>query len=95
MTRTVVHQNAQYFGAGVRLGVWRPDPFSPDHPGRLVVRVDVLGPDEYRRRHVLAAGDTFPLPGGRQAKLVEIFVSPDGLDSAMEFDIPDSAEDQS
>lgn len=87
----LLRQGTQRRGPGFSVGFIGCGLRESDAGGGLVARLGIAG--EHGRRTVeLAAGDTAELPGGGSLRVIDIFVSPDGLESAAAIEVVEGAE---
>lgn len=87
----LLRQGTQRRGPGFSVGFIGCGLRESDAGGGLVARLGIAG--EHGRQTVeLAAGDSTELPGGGSLRVIDIFVSPDGLESAAAIEVVDGVE---
>ena len=90
-TPEILRQGAQRLGRAFSLGFIGSTMRTSADGGGVVARLGIAGPDG-RVTVALAAGESAPLPGGGTVRLVDIFVSPDGSDTAAAIEVVEGAE---
>lgn len=90
-TPEILRQGAQRLGRGFSLGFIGSKMRTSADGGGIVARLGIAGPDG-RVTVELATGESAPLPGGGTVRLVDIFVSPDGSDTAAAIEVVEGAE---
>jgi len=88
VTRELLRSGTQRRGDAFVIGFLGSTLRESDRGGGMVVRFGISGA-EGRTAVELAPGESAPLPGGGAVRLLEIFVSPDGLDSAAAIEVED------
>jgi hypothetical protein len=86
MTPELLRQGAQRRGRGFSIGFIASTLRPAGEGGALAVRLGIAGADG-RRTVELAAGETAALPGGGSVRVVDIFVSPDGSQTAAAIEV--------
>lgn len=89
--RELLRQGAQRRGASFTLGFIGSRLRSSEAGGGIVARLGIAGADG-RVTVELAAGDSAPLPGGGVVRVIEIFVNPDGSETAAAIEVVEGFE---
>jgi hypothetical protein len=87
----LLRQGAQRRGRGFSLGFIGATVQGAAAGGGLVARLGIASADG-RRTAELAAGESAPLPGGGSVRVIEIFVSPDGSQTAAAIEVDEGME---
>lgn len=82
----LLRQGAQRRGRSFSLGFIGSSLRTSDAGGGIAARLGIAGPAG-RTTVELAAGESAALPGGGSVRVIEIFVSPDGADTAAAIEI--------
>lgn len=82
----LLRQGTQRRGAGFTIGFIGSALRSSEAGGGMAARLGIAGPDS-RVTVELAAGESAPLPGGGQVRVIDIFVSPDGEEIAAAIEV--------
>ena len=82
----LLRQGTQRRGPGFSIGFLGSKLRPTDAGGGLVARLGIAGA-EGRTTVELGAGESAPLPGGGEVRVVDIFVSPDGEQAAAAIEV--------
>lgn len=82
----LLRQGTQRRGRGFSLGFIGSELRASNAGGGIVARIGIASP---AGRHTveLAPGETAPLPGGGSLRVIDIFVSPDGTQTAAAIEV--------
>jgi hypothetical protein len=87
----LLRQGAQRRGQSFSLGFIGSSLRTSDAGGGIAARLGIAGADG-RTTVELAAGESAALPGGGSVRIIEIFVSPDGANTAAAIEIDEGPE---
>lgn len=87
----LLRQGSQRRGRGFSIGFIGSTLRTSEDGGGIAVRFGIAGP-QGRATAELAAGQSAPLPGGGTVKVIDIFVSPDGSETAAAIEVTEGAE---
>lgn len=79
--RTLMRQGTQHFGPGYSIGFISSTLRPSSAGGGIAARFGISGAAE-RQTVELGPGESAPLPGGGSLEVIDIFVSPDGSETA-------------
>lgn len=79
--RTLLRQGTQRFGPGYSIGFISSALRPTSEGGGIAARFGISGASE-RHTVELGPGESAPLPGGGSLEVLDIFVSPDGAETA-------------
>lgn len=85
-TPELLRQGTQRRGAAFSIGFIAARMRPSESGGGIVARLGIAGADG-RTTVELAAGESAPLPGGGLLRVIEIFVSPDGTQTAAAIEV--------
>lgn len=86
----LLRQGAQRRGPGFSIGFLGSKLRTSETGGGIAARLGIAGVDG-RVTVELAAGESAPLPGGGAVRVVDIFVSPDGTQTAAAIEVVEGA----
>jgi hypothetical protein len=82
----LLRQGTQRRGDGFVIGFLNSTLREADAGGGIVARLGITGPGT-RAAVELAPGESAPLPGGGSVRVIDIFVSPDGSQTAAAIEV--------